>query len=310
MPRTVLGGRQLGNGAQALVLATPGLSTGDVALRALTENHLPLITGVTAITPAYNDSLLIGDASPSQNGRATISTVLSLGLQGVISGLELEWVSTTQIKVKSGLCHIQNGDIIIKLASDSTKTLSSLSANTWYYLYAFESSGAIDWEHSTTAPASPYFGTARSKTSDTSRRFIGLFKTGASSQIFKFIHNSLSGEYNYQERFDASPFRILAGGNQTAWTTVSASAVVPPIADLTLMRIQNYTDGGANVSTGAIHISIPSDTATLRLIINPGGDATTSVAVNSSQQISYQMAVAPTGFGGGYIDTKSFVIRL
>lgn len=291
------------------IYASPDLAAGNATFRAMSLSDLPLITSVSTITPAYNDSLLIGDASPSQNGRATISTVLSLGLQGVISGLELEWVSTTQIKVKSGLCHIQNGDIIIKLASDSTKTLSSLSANTWYYLYAFESSGAIDWEHSTTAPASPYFGTARSKTSDTSRRFIGLFKTGASSQIFKFIHNPLSGEYNYQERYDASPFRVLAAGNQTAWTTVSASGVVPAIADLTLMRLINYSDGGSNSSTGAIHISIPSDTATLRLIINPNGDTTTSVAVNSSQQFSYQMSVAPTGVGGAYIDTKSFFMK-
>ncbi len=291
------------------IYASPDLAAGNATFRALTESDLPLITSVSTITPAYNDSLLIGDASPSQNGRGTISTVLSLGLQGVISGLELEWVSTTQIKVKSGLCHIQNGDIIIKLASDSTKTLSSLSANTWYYLYAFESSGAIDWEHSTTAPASPYFGTARSKTSDTSRRFIGLFKTGASSQIFKFIHNPLSGEYNYQEDFSVSPFRILAAGNQTSFTTVSASAVVPPIADLTLMRILNYSDGGANSSTGAIYITIPSDTSTNRLIINPNGDTTTSVGVDGSQQISYRLSVAPTGFGGAYIDTKSFFMK-
>lgn len=291
------------------IYASPDLAAGNATFRAMSLSDLPLITSVSTITPAYNDSLLIGDASPSQNGRGTISTVLSLGLQGVISGLELEWVSTTQIKVKSGLCHIQNGDIIIKLASDSTKTLSSLSANTWYYLYAFESSGALDWEWSTTAPASPYFGNARSMTSNQTRRLIGLFKTGASSQIFKFIHNSLSGEYNYQERYDASPFRILAAGNQTSFTTVSAAAVVPPIADLTLMRILNYSDGGANSSTGAIYITIPSDTSTNRLIINPNGDTTTSVGVNGSQQISYRLSVAPTGFGGAYIDTKSFFMK-
>ena len=289
------------------VYASPNLASGNATFRQLTENDLPLITGVTSITPAYNDSLLIGDASPSQNGRAAISTVLSLALQGFISDLGVEWVSATQLKLLTGAAHIQNGDVIVKLTADSTKTLSSLSANTWYYVYVFESSGVLDWEHSTTAPASPYFGSARSKTGDSSRRFVFCFRTNASGQLHRFLYNPLSGEMNYQGDFSVSPFRILGPGqstNQSPWATVSASAVVPPISTLTTMRIQNYNAPPTH-TTHSGRVSIPGDT-TLRLIINIGADTLASVAVDSSQQIAYYMEFAPTGVGGLYIDVKAF----
>lgn len=128
------------------VYASPDLASGNATFRQMTGNDLPLITGVSQITPAYSDSIFLGDANPSQNGRATIAAVLALGLDGLRFGLKPEWVSNTQIRLTPGVAHIQNGGTYPKLASASTKTLSGLSANTWYYLYVFESSGAIDWE--------------------------------------------------------------------------------------------------------------------------------------------------------------------
>lgn len=306
MPVTKLGVRQFTpNGAANRIFATPNLASGDAALRQMTENDLPLIAGVTSITPVYNDSLLIGDASPSQNGRATISTVLSLALQGFISGLGVEWVSATQLKLLTGAAHIQNGDLIVKLTADSTKTLSSLSANTWYYVYVFESSGALDWEHSTTAPAAPYFGAARSKTGDSSRRFVFCFRTNASGQLYNFLYNPLSGEMNYQIDYSVSPFRIVGPGQNTTHTTVSASAVVPPLSTLATMRVQNYSLPPTH-TTGPGRISIPGDTGVDRLIVNIGADSSYSIAMNSSQQISYKVDGGIAGVGGLYIDVKAF----
>lgn len=309
MPATKLGVRQFTpSGAANRIFATPNLASGDAALRLMTENDLPLISAVTTITPAYDDSVFLGDASASQNGRATISDVLAIALQGHITGLEVEWIATNQLKVKTGVAHIQSGGIIVKLTADSTKTLTGLSANTWYYVYVFESSGVLDWEWSTTAPASPYFGSARSMTGVQTRRFIFCFRTGGSSQILKFVYNPLSGAVNYQEDFSVSPFRVLGPGQSTAqspWATVSAAAVVPPISTLTTMRIQNYQSPPNHV-TASGRISIPGDT-TLRLIINVGADTLASVIVNSSQQFAYYMESTPTGIAGLYVDVKEFI---
>lgn len=287
------------------VYASPNLASGNATFRQMTENDLPLITGVSLLTPAYNDSLLIGDAAPSQNGRATISTVLSLALQGFVSGLGVEWVSATQLKLLTGAAHIQSGDVILKLTADSTKTLSSLSANTWYYVYVFESSGALDWEHSTTAPAAPYFGAARSKTGDSSRRFVFCFRTNASGQLYNFLYNPLSGEMNYQIDYSVSPFRIVGPGQSTSFTTVNASAVAPPISTLAVMRIQNYSLPPTH-TTGTGRVTIPSDTGVDRLIVNIDADSTYSIAMNSSQQISYKVDGGIAGAGGLYIDVKAF----
>lgn len=286
------------------VLATPDLSTGAVSLRPLTENDLPVISTFPSAAVAADDLLPFHDTSAARNRRNTTSHVLSLGLEGFISGLKAEYISATQLRLNSGVAHIQSSGLLLKLTG-STKTLSGLSANTWYYVYVFNNSGALDWEWSTTAPDTPYFGAARSKTGDTSRRFVFCFRSNGSSQLYNFIHDPQRGVVNYQIDFSVSPFRILGPGQATSWTTVSASAVVPPVSTLTTMRIQNYQLLPSNASSPG-RISVPSDTVN-RLIINIGADTLASVAVNSSQQIVYLMdSPAPTGIAGFYIDVKEF----
>ncbi len=300
--------RQLAaNGAANQIIATPNLAAGQVTLRQMTGYDLPQLSSLTDVTPANNDHLWIGDVSPAQNGRAAIETVLSLGLEGFISGLEMVWVSTTQIQITTGVAHIQSGSKILKLpTANGTKTLTGLSNSTFYYLYAFESSGVLDWEWSTTAPAAPYFGTARSKPSDQSRRFIGFFRTSSTGAIFKFEHNWLSGAYDYQEDYSsaAQGFRILGPGQATSFTTVNAAGIVPPFVSLTIMRVQNYQLLPTH-TTSNLFITIPSDTGTNRLISNPGADSSYQIAVNGSQQISYKLGAAgAAGSGGAYIDVK------
>src|SRR5690606_30899656 len=97
-------------------------------------------------------------------------------------------------------------------------------------------------ELSTTEPAAPYAGTARTKTGDTSRRYLGSVRSNgdATPIMFNFLH---SGQFiKYRNPQDAAPFRVLREGTATTETVVSASAVVPVTARIASIRIVNLAD--------------------------------------------------------------------
>ncbi|MFP3435921.1 hypothetical protein SB781_39850, partial [Paraburkholderia sp. SIMBA_061] len=59
-----------------------------------------------------------------------------------------------------------------------------------YHVYLFLDGTTPDVELSTTSPAAPYWGTARTKAGDTSRRYIGSFRTGSTGAVVQFQHQS------------------------------------------------------------------------------------------------------------------------
>lgn len=304
------------------VYASPALASGNATFRQMTGNDLPVITGLSTITPVYNDSLLIGDASPSQNGKASISTVLAIALQGFIFGLIPRWVATNQISVTSGVAHIQNGGLFVGLATASQKTLSSLSANTWYYLYVFESSGVIDWEWSTTAPTSPYFGTARSKTSDMTRRYIGAFRTNGSSEIENFWCEGDGGTMDFMWRLDVPGLkRALAGGTATSKTAVSLSSLsagsgssesgLPNSTGLVkaaMLRLVNLSTNGAVLFMDNSEMTGTSSASTGGVGIMQDADIVLPFPINNTREVRYAWHVTPTG-PGAYIDVIGFKLN-
>jgi hypothetical protein len=258
------------------------------------------------------NQFLAGPSAGSATDAQFRSLVLEdhFGIKGFISGLGLEWISATQIRVKTGIAHIESTNQLHALTSAVTITPST-SASTWYYVYLFISGGSVTADYSTTAPGSAYFGDARSMSTNTSRRFIGFFRTGTSGQIFNFEHNPLSGGYDYQEDYSsaAQGFRIIGPGQATTFTTVSAANIVPPFATTALMRCQNY-NGGTGNTTSNLFITIPADTGTNRLIVNPGADSSYEIVLDTSQQISYKLGAAgATGIGGAYIDVKKIIMK-
>lgn len=303
------------------VYASPDLASGNATFRQMTGNDLPVITGLSTITPVYNDSLLIGDASPSQNGKASISTVLAIALQGFIFGLIPRWVATNQISVTSGVAHIQNGDLFVGLATASQKTLSSLSANTWYYLYVFESSGVIDWEWSATAPTSPYVGTARSKTSDVTRRYIGAFRTNGSSEIENFWCDGSGGTMDYMWRLDVPSLkRALGGGTATSKTAVSLSSLsatggsgstasgVPDSSGLVkaaILRLVNLSTNGAVLYMDNSEMTGTASASTGGVGILQDADIVLPFPINDTREVRYAWNASPTG-PGAYLDVIGF----
>lgn len=221
-----------------------------------------------------------------------------------ISGLGIEWVSSTSIKVTSGAAYVESANAIIALPSDSTLS-PTLSASAWHYLY-LKSDATI--EVSTTAPAAPFRATARSKTSDTSRRYLGAVRTNASSQIYNFLRQG--DMIFYREDIGASPFRALTNGTATTSTTVSLSNIVPPTSRVAKIRILNLATSAGGLYTEVSDGSTSGPpTSGLHFDNNANGTYYWPVYVdhvlNSSQALKYFYSSTPTG-GGAYIDVPGY----
>lgn len=220
---------------------------------------------------------------------------------GYISGLQLEYVSATQIKVKTGAAYVSSLAAIVTLSADSTLT-PSRAASTWYYLY-LKNDGTI--ESSTTAPAAAYFGTARAKTSDTTRRYLGAYKTDASSNIINFHTLGAHGLniVTYRDLQYALPFRVLANGTATGVTTVDLSGIVPTTSRLAKIRVTNLSTTSGN------GIGLRNSDASGDFQVVVGNTSAFSAIehfdfpLNSSQALQYSNNTAG---GAAYIDVQGY----
>lgn len=143
-----------------------------------------------------------------------------------ISGLLPTWVSATSLSFTPGMAAIESLNTVLNAASTITKSSISLAASTMYHMYLYSNAGTPDVEISTTAPAAPYRGSARSKTGDTSRRYLGTFKSNASSQIDTGYWVEVGGASSLMVDGCGNNFRMANAStyDSTTWTSYNASA--------------------------------------------------------------------------------------
>ncbi len=313
-------------GYQASGVAVPTISSTDTLTNKtmsgssntfsnIAATSLAGLNSLTTATPATDDSIPIYDASASANRRATVTEVVGTVTEGYINGAVLTYSSTTQVQVTTGTVHIQSSGSLMRITSAITIS-PSLSTNTWYHCYVYNNSGTPAGECVTTAPDSPYTGTARSKTSDTTRRYVGSIRTDGSSQIRKFV---MSGGGNYRTILwmldtTASPFRVLSGGLATTNTNVDLSAVVPNVSSLIKVARIRFV----NLSSAAVYVFVDNADMTGT---NPAGasgftgigqnaDVAISIPINSSQIIRYAYSGGtPTG-SGAFIEVQGYEVEL
>lgn len=221
---------------------------------------------------------------------------------GYIDGFKMEYVSGTQIRFTGGSAYIPSLGRAITLASPVTKT-PTLAANTWYHNYAYDNAGTPDVEVSTIAPAVPYTGTARVKTGDTSRRYIGSIRTNASSQIMRFTHTHASGDFRWGELPSAAPLRILTAGSATVSTDVSTAGCAPITGAAIFTRVLQ------NGSTGIVYIGSPVDGTAVSI-----SNYTVSLEATKelytflpiiNQTVKYIFGTAPAS-SGAFLDVLGF----
>ena len=236
------------------------------------------------IAPTDDDMVMFrkGDGT---DGRAPL-----VQPKGYIDGLGLEWVSGTQIRISAGAAYVPGAKRIAELATAVTLT-PSLAASTWYHVYLTVSGTTVSAEAVTTVPAAPYTGKARAKTGDTSRRYVGSFRTNASSQIIRFEHSPVSGAIKYLTDINGSGMQVLSNGNQTTSTTVSVAAVVP----VTAFVMDGFAE---NTGTAVVYINNPdmgaAGPSSILQFLRASGLLFGEISINSNQQFNYVLNAAST----------------
>ncbi len=229
-----------------------------------------------------------------------------------ITGLQPIWVSSTQLGVGPGAAYIEGLRGVLG-GTPANITPSSPSNNTWYHVYLYSFAGVATIEASTSAPvayATP-FGFARSKTSDTSRRYLYSARTNGSGNFYRF-----TCQQNGLWRWGGSavgdigdtPFRVLAGGAATTSTSIDASAVIPVSGRMAYLFGQQTTQNCVTYLTSG-DITVSSTQFDVNYSTSAGspnnGNITLLCPCSSTQTFNYLSSVA----GAAYIDVEGFILQ-
>jgi hypothetical protein len=172
----------------------------------------------------------------------------------------------------------------------------ALPASVWYYAYLYENSGAAAIELVTTAPAAPYMGSARTKAGDTTRRFIGAFRSSTNGGVLGFTAGN-DGMINYRDNLIAAPYRVLSNGAATAPTIVVTSAIVPiNVTKSVRLSMNNNGTPVANLAPGNFNVTMVG--------AEPGGKVSCDTTLDDSGNLWYfnsgtggSLSIDITGYG-------------
>lgn len=303
-------------------------ATGDVVLAATDVGAEPAITtGTTAqywrgdkswrdFATDVRSAALAGLSTATSAVIAATDTVLAaLGkLQAQITdnlmpsdfieGLQPFWTSATAVGVRAGAAYIQGSGKVVRAAADLSLSSLALTASAWSHLYVYASSGVLALEASATAPASAYSGTARSKTSDTSRRYVGSVLTDASGNIYKFLQSG--SVVMWENSIAGAPFFVLNAGRATTATNVSCSGSVPVTAKVGVLIMA--TIGAADAAIGNADMSGSLTSSTYLQYVGSGVQTTHLMPLDGSQRFSYLMT-ASLSSGGFYARVCGYIME-
>lgn len=195
------------------------------------------------------------------------------------------------------------GTTTVLPAQVETALSGTLAANTWYYVYGYNSSGAIAYEVSTTAPDAHL----RHKTSDTSRAYVGCIRTRfASAAVIPFRMERGVYRWRWSKGADYSSY---AGTPSEMWLfadqfTSGAGAankvvspkpggvpMLPPHARMLALRGACFGN-----TASALDLGTGGDTGDRWAVFQPGSAGqftdwqSLDIEVDASQQVRYAVA--------------------
>lgn len=225
-------------------------------------------------------------------GAIKVTAVASTVEPGYIDGCQMIRNSGTSLSVSTGSAYIPSVGANVNVNSTITKAGLALSVSTFYHVYLFLNSGVPDVEIVTTAPSSPYNGVARTKTGDTTRRYIGSVLTDSTGAVFDFVHSVEIGRISYQANISPAPFVILNGTASVA-TSVSCSSLVPITTRLACCPIAN-NDPAVTVLFG--NSLTPPSAGPITFLEQVGASRTlsTELLLDASQAFQYMFLSAPS----------------
>lgn len=209
----------------------------------------------------------------------------------LISGLQLEWVSASSIKVKKGVAALPGGGLVV-VAADITKTGISLGANAWGHVYLYDNAGAAAVEVVTTAPSN-YFSTAYQKTSDATRRYLGSVRTDGSGNILNFAHDPQTNFVRYLTNIaDTNNLTVLNAGTASTETTVGCTAAAPVTSNRILIRFDCTVPNTYAVMGNSIDSVTPPTSGIM--FVNPSTSPIADMPLDNSQAFTYRFNAAPS----------------
>lgn len=248
-----------------------------------------------AAAAAFDGTELLEVVQGGANKKGAIGTILT---PGYVDGLKLKWVSGSALTVTAGAAFVPSLVRVVRVSTDIAKAGLSLTASTWYHVYLLVTAGgAPDIEIVTTAPAAPYNGTARAKTSDTSRRYLGSVLTDASGAIYNVAMTG--NQVAYKCSISAAPFLVLAAGQATVATDVACGAVVPATATSATLILANNASNAADAPMGTSDMSGALSSSNYLQYLAKGVQTTHQMPLDGAQKFNYLMTAA-AGTGGLY----------
>lgn len=173
----------------------------------------------------------------------------------------------------------------------------ALAAETWYYVYGYDSSGVLALETSTTAPdAALVF-----KSGTTTHRYLGCFRTSTGAAVLPF--RSVGGRYSYRASWDtASELQALLATTGVSATDVilarggtSGKELIPPHARLARVQSSLSATGGEATATFLTKGDTPG--TTIRQEHADGIQASMEflVETDSARTVQYALTLGSTG---------------
>lgn len=208
-------------------------------------------------------------------------------IDGSIIGCALSVTTPLTVNMGSGVFYLPGS---IRAATDTTisVTLGSATVSTWYHVYGYVSGSTPSIEVNTTAPAAPYTQTARCKTGDTSRRWLGAIYCYAANNFYPVLHDIAGATGNVLDLLAPggvySVSKILNIGTSSSAVNVSAATIIPPQGKKVRFVASNTSALTAYLSNSSL--GTVSTTNYLRILLPNTGDQM-DLPVDSSQQISY-----------------------
>jgi hypothetical protein len=191
------------------------------------------------------------------------------------------------VSLSPGAAYIPNQGRALLQADMSVVVTGVTSA--WRHFYLGNDNGTLAFEYSATAPADPYQGTARTKSNDATRRYLGSLYFNASGVTLAFLHTQVGDRAN---RISFTPpggaaiaqSRLLNIATGTTPTLVDASAVVPMTCRLMYTLINNTSTSDAYLGTpdgGTL------STTNYLLFVKANQAGQFDVEVNGNQLLNY-----------------------
>lgn len=224
-----------------------------------------------------------------------------------IVGMQLSVAADLKtVSLGPGMCYAPNTE---RMLLENSMTVLVSATSTWQHFYLGNDAGVLKFEASSVAPAAPYQGTARTKSNDPTRRYLGSLYFGSAGTTMQFVHSQPGDRAN---RMDFTPpggaavaqATLLNLATSTASVNVNAANVVPVTCRIMYALIENSSPSDAYLSTPD-YGTVSSTNYLLSVKGGLGGQY--DVFLNGNQQLTYMLNAVLITVGGLTIRVRGYL---